>query len=203
MRSASKLLIAILFVSLPAIAEPGKARWPIKTSVAKNAQRIEISYAKFIALPAPNNAAANNRKYQETRYPSDAKIGEGSIVTVKGYLHLVASEDDEDYHIQIAASPVDGGNCIIVEVPNPKFIKDTTLQKQAQAVRSFIRDRLLKGKEPGTSGNVMNHKPYVAVKGQLFFDDPHFPHNGRGKKGMKSGTIWEIHPITSMWFAKP
>jgi hypothetical protein len=114
---------------------------------------------------------------------------------------------DEDYHIQISNSRTDGGRCVIIEAPNPAFIKNATLSKQSAAVRLFIRDKLLhdKTKEPSSSGNVMVGEVFVEATGQLFFDASHSslsdPSGGRGKKGMKAGTIWELHPLTSLRFA--
>jgi len=40
-------------------------------------------------------------------------------------------------------------------------------------VRAFIRDKLVKGKEPSTSGSVMQRQVYVTITGQLFYDDSH------------------------------
>jgi len=39
----------------------------------------------------------------------------------------------------------------------------------------------------------------------LFYDDAHTYEKdggtGRGKKGLKSKTLWELHPVTAMAFA--
>lgn len=46
---------------------------------------------------------------------------------------------------------------------------------------------------------------YVTVTGALFYDDAHVymadGSTGRGKKGLESKTLWELHPVTSMAFA--
>jgi hypothetical protein len=115
---------------------------------------------------------------------------------------------DGDYHIQIRNSPNWADSCLIVEVPNPDpvFVKDPDLQASSKEVRDFIKNKMLKGKEPGTKGNKMNHPCHVTITGQLFFDAVHLGAslNGtyRGKRGMKSYTCWEIHPITSIKFVK-
>jgi uncharacterized protein (DUF2235 family) len=70
-------------------------------------------------------------------------------------------------------------------------------------VRALIRDKMLKGKEPGLKGNLMGSPPYVHLRGQLFYDASHFGDAPRGKLGMKAATIWEIHPVVAMWFVAP
>ena len=75
------------------------------------------------------------------------------------------------------------------------------LKSKCADVRKFIRDELLNGKKPGTTGNKMQHEVYVTVTGQLFFDAPHLKGNPRGKRGMKSYTPWELHPVFATKFA--
>jgi hypothetical protein len=132
-------------------------------------------------------------------------VSEGDIITTFGWLHLVAGESDGDYHIQISESSSDGNNCIVVEVPkdDPNYVESADLRQQASAVRSWIRDRLFDGREPSTGGSVLTRPVYVGVVGQLFYDDAHVGDQPRGKKGMKAATLWEIHPVTHMGFAKP
>lgn len=108
---------------------------------------------------------------------------------------------DGDYHIQIRNSPVWGDSCLIVEIPYPEFVKDPVLRAKCKKARDFVKTELLNGKEPGTSGNIMQHEVYVQVTGQLYFDLPHVKGRPRGKRGMKSYTAWELHPVTEMKFA--
>jgi hypothetical protein len=61
--------------------------------------------------------------------------------------------------------------------------------------------KLLNGKEPGKKGNRLDHPVYVTIKGQLFFDAPHLKGEPRGRRGMKSYTPWELHPVYSIKFA--
>lgn len=82
-----------------------------------------------------------------------------------------------------------------------KFVLYPDLKAKCAEVRKFIRDELLNGNEPGTTGNKMQHEVYVTVTGQLFFDAPHLKGNPRGKRGMKSYTPWELHPVFAIKFA--
>lgn len=141
----------------------------------------------------------------------------GAIITTTAWLHLVALERasnthrDGDYHIQLRRDSTWGDSCFIVEVPFPQFVDDPALRDSCDKVRAFVREKLLKGKKPGTGGNIMQHHVRVKVRGQLFFDATHLKNDGtvepRGKKGnaqtpMHSYTAWELHPIISVSFAK-
>jgi hypothetical protein len=85
--------------------------------------------------------------------------------------------------------------------PDPAYTKEADLRPKFQAVRDFIKTKLLAGKEPASSGSVMQHQVYVTVTGILFYDDSHVNDQPRGKKGMKAATLWELHPVTAIAFA--
>jgi hypothetical protein len=133
-------------------------------------------------------------------------VAEGDILSTVGWLHLVAAEDDGDYHIQISPTHDDdhGTDFLIVEVPTPEaeFVADTSLHPRLEAVRSLIRERMLQGREPSTRGSVLTHPACVEVAGQLFYDDAHVGDQPRGKRGMKAATLWELHPVTHIAFSR-
>ena len=212
-RSATYVLtLAVLLVATPAAPrtlKPGVERWPIKTSVPAGANLShprKAALVKVLALQDVAGVKKNDARYQEARIP-DATDGlkEGQILSTKGWVWLVALEDDGDYHIQVSDSPTSGNHCLIVEVPkdDPAFESDPTLREKAATVRKVVRLRLLHdvNREPSESGNLMQHPPYMTVVGQLFYDDSHVGDQPRGKKQMKASTLWEIHPITALTFA--
>lgn len=181
--------------------KPGVERWPIKTTIAKVVKSpTPIDFDKFVVLPDPSSAAHNNKDFKKKRYQ-----GEDQIVSVKGYVYLVAGEPDGDYHIQISNSAQSGDHCIVVEVPkdDPTYVQDPYVREKAGAVRQLIRDKLLNGKEPASGGSVMKRPPYMEFAGALFFDDAHVGDPPRGKKGMHAATLWEIHPVIGARFVKP
>lgn len=186
---------------------PGVERWSIKTSTLVNSKIVPIQDLLKLENPIDNykKSEYGDKRIPEIVQPDSLK--EGDIVTTTAWLHLVALEKasdthrDGDYHIQITNSPEWGDSCFIIEVPYPDFVKDPDLKTKCSEVREFIRNELLKGKEPGTTGNKMKHEVYVTVTGQLFFDAPHLKGNPRGKRGMKSYTPWEIHPLLAIKFA--
>jgi len=195
--------------------KPGIDRWSIKTSIGSgDSKDVELSDLLNLPLLDPQY---NDRTYATTLIPQvqAGNIKEGDIITTYGYLRLVALEDasstkeDGDYHIQLTLSDQSTDSCFIVEIPYSQFITDPMLKDSAEGRRAFIRDRLLKGKEPSTSGSVMQSSVYVKVTGQLFYDAIHAAQmrganpTYRGKKGMHSYTAWELHPVVDIEFARP
>ena len=209
-------ILLICFFSLsasigqPTELNPGIARWSIKTSLPPKSTKMAIPLTELLALDNPIESYSS-KIYGAKRIPTPVQKGlkEGDIVTTRGHLHLIALENDSknhrdgDYHIQIRNTEEWKDSCLIVEVPLPeaRFVKDEKLRAKCKVVREFIKEKFLRGKEPG-AGNVMEHKMYVEITGQLFFDAPHLNGIPRGKKGMKSYTCWEIHPVTAIKFVK-
>lgn len=199
------LLTACILVEANNELKEGVRRWKIKVTAESHTPK-KKTLAALLKLPKP--IAADNHDYEETLLPKAVNgLKEGDIITTKGWLHLVALENsakdhtDGDYHIQIRNSAAWGDTCLIVEIPYPEFVKDHQLKAKCKKARDFVKTKLLKGKEPGTSGNIMQHEVYVQITGQLYFDLPHVKGKPRGKRGMKSYTAWELHPVVDMRFA--
>ncbi len=203
-----RLALAVLLVHA-ALAhgqcvKPGVSRWTVKTSLPANRNKpIAVTLEEITALPDPDLSGG---KESDTRYPDDLGNGlkEGSLVRVSGWIRLIATDPDCDYHIQLTPtnSGVDG--TVIVEVPNPKanFEKSPELRDSATAVRAFLLSKILKGKEPAGGKGSKIGSAYVEVVGQLFMDAHHSPNcDARGKQGMHATTCWEVHPIIAARFA--
>jgi hypothetical protein len=194
---------------------PGTERWAVKTSVADGT---DISHSKkiglndMLALPQPAGVKNNDSRYDSARIPAfsnSLNVKEGDIIRTTGWIYVVATESDCDYHIQISNQPrtlstnppTATDDCMIVEVPRPDFITDTTLNTAAANVRNYVKTKLTRGNEPSSTshGSVMIHAVCARVTGQLFNDDSHLKHDGtaelRGKGGMHSKTLWELHSI--------
>ena len=189
----------------PRTIHPGKARWPIKTSVQPGTPKV-VPLADLLTLADPPGVTKHDPRFQATRipqFPNALGVQEGDLVTVIGWLHLVAGEDDGDYHIQVSYRPTSGDQCLIVEVPRPEpaFVASGTVRQTARTVRDFIKSKLLHNQEPSSRGSVMTHPVLVTITGQLFYDDAHVGDEPRGKKGMKAATLWELHPVTAIGFA--
>src|SRR4029077_442898 len=207
------LLSALAPVAIAQTCGPGTERWPIKVSIVEgakvqNPQTVRLN--ALLTLEDPTSVKHNDPRYQDVRIPAfsnSLNVKEGDFLQTTGWLYLVATEPDCDYHIQISNEPrtttdkpTPQDNCLVVEAPKPEFVDDTELKQSLSAVRDYIKTTILKGKEPSTTASVIIHPLCVSVTGQLFYDDAHLGKNGekelRGKKGMHSQTLWELHPIT-------
>jgi hypothetical protein len=215
------LLACLLFASacaadpLPCL-KPGSARWPIKTSLPTGATSVTMPLANALSdstLPSLQNVKVNDARYQTHRI-LDQPIHENKLVTISGWLYLVAFESDDcDFHIQISLQPrtasdkpTKADNCIIIELPSGQYAADQQLGAKFETLRQWVVAKLLAGTPPKIgSVHVMQHPVYIRVTGALFYDDAHqykADHTtGRGKKGMDSKTLWELHPITKLAFA--
>lgn len=196
---------------------PGTERWLVKTSLTADSRSYTVPFRELLSLESP--IARPSEAPEASRIPARVgreRLREGDIVTTTAWIHLVALERDSkkhrdgDYHIQLRMNAAWGDSCLIVEVPYPEFVKDPLLAASCDSVRTFIREKLLGGREPGTRGNILEHPARVIVRGQLFFDAPHLRNDGsvspRGKRSkaktpMSSYTAWEIHPLTGIRFA--
>jgi hypothetical protein len=172
-----------------------------------------MTLADALQLPALTDVKKNDKRYESARI-MDQPVKEDALVTISGWLYLVAFEgDDCDFHIQISPQPrtatnppTKDDNCIIVEVPSGQYA--TTIASEVEGVRQWVIDNLLAKTPPRINSiHVMAHPVFVTVTGALFYDDAHVFQadggTGRGKKGMESKTLWELHPVTSLVFAPP
>jgi hypothetical protein len=188
---------------------PGKERWPVKITVPDNAKHQTMTLDDALKIERLADVKKDDSRYQRERI-MDQPVAEDTMVTVSGWLYLVAFESDDcDFHVQLSPQPIAGtptkdDNSMIVEVPSGEYA--TTISTQVEGVRQWVIDRLLAGIPPKIgSVHVMSHPVYVSVTGALFYDDAHtYEANGgtgRGKKGLQSKTLWELHPVTKIAFA--
>jgi hypothetical protein len=207
-----KLLASILgllissSVSWAQPLEPGVYRWSIKTSVVAGAHKKQATVDQLLSLANPVGSRGEVPANSRMANTVDG-FQEGDIVTITGWLLLVALEDasknhqDGDFHIQIRDSPEWADSCLIVEIPDSDFVSDPQLKQWCAQAREFVVSRLLNGQQPTTAGNKMTHPVFVTITGQLFFDGTHMSGPPRGKRGMHSYTCWELHPVMDMSFA--
>jgi hypothetical protein len=94
---ASVLRLSILFLLLLSgelradCTEPGKARWPIKSTVVDNTDLKhprELDLQDLLDLPDPPGVTKNDSRYQNDVIPAftnPANLREGDIVAVEGW----------------------------------------------------------------------------------------------------------------------
>jgi hypothetical protein len=82
--------------------KPGVSRWAVKTSLpTAREEPVALTLEQITALPTP--ASIEGNKERATRFPDDLGNGlkEGSLVRVSGWVRLIATDPDCDYHIQL------------------------------------------------------------------------------------------------------
>ncbi len=202
----------------------GDNRWEIKTSISGRAfvdDDVVVSFEDFAALPDPVlNPKKNDPGYQKKFYPefpNKPELREGDIVTVRGWLHLVALENDGDYRIQISDDPELGYQTIIARVPlnDSKFVKSPILRARLNDIRQQLSvaatgfvyyvareggSNVLKRREAAEAGTVIVPAMQVEVTGQLFYDNGLISDAQKGKKGMRVVTHWTLHPVSNLKF---
>jgi hypothetical protein len=202
------LAVGVQAAPLPC-QNPGKERWPIKITVPANPKSQTMTLDDALKIQRLADVKKDDPRYQSERI-MDQPVKENTMVTVSGWLYLVAFESDDcDFHIQLSPTPITGvptadDNSMIVEVPSGEYA--TTISSEVEGVRQWVIANLLAGKAPTMgSVHVMQHPVYVSVTGALFYDDAHtYEANGgtgRGKKKLQSKTLWELHPVTKIVFA--
>ena len=214
--------LSLFFISIISFGQefnPGKERWPVKTSVTNFRPLKEIILQELLDLPDPiqHYSKDSREEFQDQRFPENVgkhNLKEGDIVTTYGYILLAAVEKDKngedgDYHVQIRTSSKWADTCLVVEATFPPFITgNKALQDSCRKVRDFFDHYILKGRKKVCFGTDGAAAPYVKVTGQLFFDAFHMNTQPRGKNNcitkekMKSYTCWEIHPIMAIGFIK-
>jgi hypothetical protein len=184
-------LAALLLAGL--VTHPGVIRWPIKTSISEKIATA-VPLPILDALPQVPGVTKDDARYQSALIPGKfASLREGETISTEGWLRLVASETDGDYHVQLSTTPT-ATQCVIVEVPRPSYVKAAKLKAECLAARAKLK-ALIGGAEPSVKGTLVIGKR-VRITGQLFYDDAHVGTPPRGKRGMKAVSLWELHPVT-------
>jgi hypothetical protein len=197
---------------------PGTDRWPVKTSadLQQTPKSITISKLKNLTPLFTEEESKASRDEHQDKVHSDVRDGlhEGQILAVKhGYLQLIAREasfnqkhndyEDGDYHIQIGETRDEREGCVIVEIPDPDFVKDAELKAKVTQARADVL-KILKLNKVSDSGTCIAHPPKVTVVGQLFWDSAHSvsgnPGGGRGKRQchQMAASLWEVHPVIAI-----
>jgi hypothetical protein len=201
---AALLVVVHLFGAAPRAecTEPGKLLWGLKSNVPKPSSVVKAKFVKLSDLmklpypdPLPNRTLEKRDRLALIANANGVK--EGDMVRTRGWLRLIAAEDNDcEYHLQLTRTK-QGTSSFIIEVSkdDATSIHSTFVRAKAKAVRAFIRDEANGGDPPPEGGKTLDTPIYVEVAGQLFLDSAHGKNDKRGKGGMPAATLWEIHPV--------
>lgn len=190
-----------------AATRPGKARWQVKTAPPEDGRSTYVGLPVLMNLWGPSGISRT--EYQTSRIPPAvwtspiADLHEGQRVHTGGYMAVVASEPDGDYHLQLTTGS-DSVLCLVVEIPDPRYVKNKALAERLTYVRRYVRGLMgSQQHEPSHAGSILSPAPRICVSGALFYDSQHVGRDGsvepRGKRGMMAPSPVEIHPADVMW----
>ncbi len=187
MRRVPPVLFCVLLSTAAAFA-CGTERWPVKVltdadhgKIHQKAQTETI--ANLIVLEAPQGL----KTHENTRFDPV----ELTTYKVDALLLGYRLEDDEDFHLVIAARD-NTQQTMIAEIPSSNCLRDAKL---ADAVQKF-RDRIVaKFGKPGKNTRRLPHPVKITLRGVGFFDFRH------GQDGLAPNGI-ELHPVLGMSFPK-
>lgn len=166
-----------------------------KTTKAPGARKkVSSIVILFNALPADDIMDTFNIGHKTPRVKPELK----NITLKKVYIYLITREEDNDYHMIIGDKPnyqdaTVRFNAEISGLPKNFPAIETTLKKMREKIAENI------GFVPKKSGNNNGTSIPVKISGSLFYDAHHKGKFG-GQGNIKSTTIWEIHPVTSIIF---
>ena len=133
--------------------------------------------------PPPTRNGLRNLKYQLRGH----KIGEGTLVTIVGYVeaaHYSDVSDGEGVNCRLLGDANNDVHIPVVAVPGSDECTSVTAE-----ISPHFRPAVW------TPGNVNRPKVPLRFTGQLFFDAEHRPCAGNTASGPKRQSVWEVHPV--------
>lgn len=187
----------------------GKKRAMAKTQIANAPLDPANLTVKGFHTCHPPDAEMQNMDIS-TNCDSERVEAEQRNVTVVAYLIAATKESDNDYHFILQDRDCDSPGCRltveVVGIPNVTTDRD----KLAAVRQKFEHDwEEYTGRKTPKAGSdfIFFITPLlVKVTGSAFYDKHHKLKAGEetgevGPKGFKTGSAWEIHPVTQFEFA--
>ena len=185
--------------------KPGVRLWNLKSNIPKPSSITKaplIPLKDLMAMPYPDVMPKSNlnRRDRVAAFPNPHNLTEGQMVRTRGWLRLVATEDNDcEYHMQLTLSRTSKRSFIVeVSKDDATSIHSAFVRSHAKTVRAFVRSTLFNGDEPPEDAKALDDPVYVEVVGQLFLDSAHSVNGQRGKAGMPAATLWELHPVLAI-----
>jgi hypothetical protein len=135
---------------------------------------------------------------------SASDVQAGDLRHLTGWIHRISRDSDNAYRLQMSQSRAAEDFDLVAVVPHPDRASELpAVREQLQTVRTFIRQRLLRGQEPSPRGSVMRRPVFVQLTGQ-----PSYLEGLAGKppqaKGRRDATArGEMSLVLEIEFATP
>jgi hypothetical protein len=160
------------------------------------------------ALLAQDNAAEK----PVPASPAEAALGKtgvdvqtGDLVRFTGWLHWISRAPNGTYQLYVTPSPRSNAHGLIATVPPPdQPAESPATERQLQAVRSFITQRLLRQQKPSLRRSVMRKPSFIELLGLWSSPERSLVEPAGGGKWAEEPTAgWGIHPLLDVQFVTP
>jgi hypothetical protein len=136
--------------------------------------------------------------------PPGSDLQAGDVVVVTGWLHRISRGTDGTYRLHMSASRNTEARALTAMVPPAVQAPDLpTVQAQVQEVRAFIKQQLLRQKEPSLRGSVMQRPIFVQLTGQVANPASSSGTPAQKKRAQEATAHWEIRRVLEIQFATP
>jgi hypothetical protein len=126
------------------------------------------------------------------------------LLRLTGWIHRISRDSDSAYRLQMSQSRESQTFDLVAVVPHPdRASKLPAVRGQLQTVRTFIRQRLLRGQEPSPRGSVMRRPVFVQLTGQPSYPDRLPGDTPQGGRPRNATTRMEMSPVLEIEFATP
>jgi hypothetical protein len=146
--------------------EPGKSRWGAKSNIPRPSSIVRakrVALKDLMSLEDPDPAPKRGQPATGLLTggaQNGLRVHEGQILRTRGYLRLVATEDNDcEYHMQLTLTPRTKRSLIVeVAKDDAASIHSAFVRARAREVRTWIRDELFQGNEPPEAGSFVTRR---------------------------------------------
>jgi hypothetical protein len=121
-----------------------------------------------------------------------------------GWIQQIFRDPDNAYRLLVSPTQEAGAPSLSAVVPPPdQDAGPPSVRMQLQAVRTFIRQRLLQQREPSPRGAVMRRPILVQLTGRVSVPDPSRRASSQGHGPRDATGRWAMRPALDIQFATP
>ena len=183
----------------------GQARAPDIASPVRAPKGLRL--IDLLALENPTERADHAPRVPPPRgspMPPTSDVQAGDLVRFTGWIQRVFRDPDSAYRLLVSPTQEAGAPRLSAVVPPPDQASGPPgVHAQLQAVRTFIRQRLLQQREPSPRGAVMRRPIFVYLTGQVSVPDPSRRESSQGHGPQDATARWAMRPVLDIQFATP
>jgi hypothetical protein len=191
--------IAASAIAPAAVSEnfAGTARRKAKLSISSANMETFAHLSDLLGSLVKDSDMVKHQPKITTDAASDRVNEEQRNVSVSVWLYAASRESDNDFHVILGRDPAQMPRRYMnAEVSGLPPANSNSSSKLVAARSSF--KAIVQQQTPGAGYDFYDPPIPLTVQGSLFFDMTHAKGPKPGPSSTKPGTIWEIHPITSI-----